>query len=281
MSEGLNRKYPNKTAFITGAGSGLGKAFATNLASLGWKLHLSDIDEVALLETCKSLPRATEVHTYQLDVSSLESYQQVRGKVMDKSSSLDVLINNAGIGDGGLFQDYDFESWRRMLNVNLVGVANGCHLFVPQMVEKQSGTIINVGSAAGFMNAPGMSAYNVSKAGVYALSETLYHELKSENIHVSVLTPTFFKTNVMKNAQGSDAVKSFAEKQMKYSKTNAEEVARLTLDLAGRKKFQIIHPAEARRSHFLKKWFPQLIERQYAQMKLKLLRPSKATGSRY
>ncbi|MEQ8627876.1 SDR family NAD(P)-dependent oxidoreductase [Ekhidna sp.] len=268
----LNSKYPNKTAFITGAASGLGASFARLLAENGWSLHLSDIN-IASLEALKvTLKEAKEVHTYELDVSDKLSFERTVEAIRKSTSQIDVVINNAGIGDGEFFQNYKPDLWERMIRINLMGVYYGCHYFVPWMIEQSNGTIINIGSAAGFMNAPGMSAYNVSKAGVYALSETLYHELKSKNIHVSVVTPTFFKTNIMSQAQGSQAFVHFAEKQMHHSTTNAEEMALTVLEHAANGKFHIIHPKEARRAYFFKKWFPSLVSRQFEKMLSKFLR---------
>ena len=258
-----------KHAFITGAGSGLGKEFAKQLATEGWELHLADLDLKTLEEVSNEMDQ-NSIHLYHLNVADKIQYEQVAQDVIKRAPSIHLVINNAGIGDGNFFHEYKMEDWEHMIHVNLMGTYYGCHFFVPKMLEQKSGLIINVGSAAGFMNAPGMSAYNVSKAGVYAFSETLYHELKSDQIHVSVLTPTFFKTNVMSRAKGSGRFKSFAAKQMEYSKTNAQEVAKITLQQAFRKKFQIIHPSEARRHYFIKKWFPKLIAKEFEKLVRKM-----------
>lgn len=268
--EKLNSKYENKSAFITGAGSGLGAAFAKLLASNGWSLYLSDIQLSSLEEMKRSLDGAKEIFTYELDVSNKLNYEGVMDQLKKDSKHMDLVINNAGIGDGEFFQQYKMDEWERMIRINLMGVYYGCHHFVPWMIEQSSGTIINIGSAAGFMNAPGMSAYNASKAAVYALSETLYHELKPRSVHVSVVTPTFFKTNIMSQAQGSQQFVNFAEKQMKYSTTNADEMAELVLSKAAAGKFQIIHPKEARRNHFFKKWFPGMVAKEFQKMMAKL-----------
>ncbi|WP_281986822.1 SDR family NAD(P)-dependent oxidoreductase [Aquimarina aggregata] len=270
--EKLNTSYPNKSAFITGAGSGLGLAYAKLLAKNGWTLHLSDINRETLEQSSQSLEGAATVHLYTLNVSDTNEYSNVFNKVQEHSPKVDLLINNAGIGDGALFENYELENWERMIRINLLGTFYGCHHFVPMMQKQQNGLIINIGSAAGFLNGPGMSAYNVSKAGVYSLSETLYHELKSSNIHVSVVTPTFFKSNVMQSAKGSQDFKAFAEKQMKYSKTNADELAEVSMHEASKGKFQIIHPYDAKRNHFFKKWFPKLVEKQFEKMMAKLTR---------
>ena len=170
----LNIKYPNKTAFITGAGSGLGAAFATLLAKNGWSLHLSDINLDSLEQLKSELESASSVFLYKLDVSNKLEYEKVIEEVKKNMPKLDLLINNAGIGDAELFQDYQLDQWERMIRINLLGTYYGCHYLLP-MIESQQGMIVNVGSAAGFMNAPGMTAYNAAKAGVYSLAETLYH----------------------------------------------------------------------------------------------------------
>ncbi|MEO9485751.1 MAG: SDR family NAD(P)-dependent oxidoreductase [Ekhidna sp.] len=261
----LNSKYPNKTAFITGAGSGLGAAFATLLAKNGWTLHLSDINFDSLEEVKSKLTGESAIFLYQLDVGNKLAYEKVVEELGKNTSKLDLLINNAGIGDAELFQDYKLDQWERMIRINLLGTYYGSHYFLP-LIERQRGMIVNVGSAAGFMNAPGMSAYNVAKAGVYSLAETLHHELKSKGVHVSVVTPTFFQTNIMSDASGSEKFVHFAQKQMKYSTTNAEEMAQVVLTASAKGKFHIIHPKEARRAFFFKKWFPKMLNKQFEKM---------------
>lgn len=260
----LNRKYPHKTAFITGAGSGLGAAFSKLLAANGWTLHLSDIN-LDSLESLKPSLDSMEIHTYQLDVGDKMAFGNLADDLTKKGVKIDLLINNAGIGDAELFQEYKLDQWERMIKINLLGTYYGSHYLLP-MIEDQKGMIVNIGSAAGFMNAPGMSAYNAAKAAVFSLAETLHHELKCKGVHVSVVTPTFFKTNIMSEASGSEQFVHFAEKQMKYSTTNADEMAQVVLEQSAAGKFHIIHPKEARRAFFLKKWFPSLISKQFDKM---------------
>lgn len=262
----LNQLYPNKCAFITGAGSGLGQAFAKVLSKNGWTLHLSDINKIGLEETKSQLKNADNTFLYKLNVTDEKQYKNVFNQAIINTKQIDLLINNAGVGDGQLFHKYEATNWKRVMDINVTGTFYGCHHFVPLMMAQKKGLIINVGSAAGFMNAPGMSAYNVSKAAVYSLSESLYHELKPHNVHVSVLTPTFFRTNITESMTSSDSFKGFVEKQMKYAKTNADEVAAVTLTKASKGKFQIIHPKDAKQSHFYKKWFPRKVNKIFEKM---------------
>lgn len=264
----LNDKYPGKKAFITGAGSGLGSAFARLLASNGWELFLVDLDLEALANFAETLPKSSRVHVFQLNVAKKSDFMRVTEKIQALTGEIDLLINNAGIGDGELMRHYTPEAWERVIQVNLLGVFYGVHFLLPLLLEK-GGMIVNVGSAAGFMNGPGMSAYNVSKAGVYSFSETLYHELRADNVHVSVVTPTFFRSNIASAATGAPKFAHFVEKQMQYSKTNADEIAEVVLTQASKGKFQIIHPTDARRSFFMKKWFPKLVDRQLQRMAAK------------
>lgn len=261
----LNQKYPNKSAFITGAGSGLGAAFATLLAKNGWTLHLSDINFDSLEQLKPTLDGAPEVSLYALDVGNKLDFEKVAEELQKKDAKVDLLINNAGIGDAELFKDYKLDQWELMIRINLLGTYYGCHYLLP-LIESQKGMIVNIGSAAGFMNAPGMTAYNATKAGVYSLAETLHHELKPKGVHVSVVTPTFFQTNILSDASGSQKFVNFAQKQMKYSTTNADEMAAVVLEQSAKGKFHIIHPKEARKAYFFKKWFPKMVNKKFEKM---------------
>ncbi|NQZ79241.1 MAG: SDR family NAD(P)-dependent oxidoreductase, partial [Ekhidna sp.] len=135
----LNHKYPNKTAFITGAASGLGAAFSSILNKNGWKLHLSDVNLDILGNFRDTLENPEQTHIYQLDVSDKLSYETISDKIGKNIQQLDLLINNAGVGDGELFQEYKMDHWERMIRINLLGTYYGCHYMLP-LIEKQKGT---------------------------------------------------------------------------------------------------------------------------------------------
>ena len=106
-------------------------------------------------------------------------------------------MNNAGVAAGGLVGEQSLDDWKWIVDINLWGVIHGCHVFAPRFRAQRSGYILNVASAAGFVSLPEMASYNVTKAGVIALSETLCGELSPCGVRVSVTCPSFFKTNLM------------------------------------------------------------------------------------
>lgn len=257
----LSKKFPQKRAFITGAGSGLGRAMAIELANDGWKLGLSDIVTERLDETC-SIVEGLGATTYPfvLDVSDKDVYKKA-AEEFSRFVGIDLLINNAGVGDGGDFIDYSLEYWDWMVGINLMGVVNGTHYFLPTLKQQASGHIINIASAASFANLARMTAYNSTKAAVLSLSETLYAELAPIGIGVSVATPTFFKTNIMDKSKGGADVVADAAIMMEKSKVSAQQVAQSILKAAGNGRFQEYITMEARAVHFMQRMFPSLFRK--------------------
>lgn len=262
----LSKKFPKKRAFITGAGSGLGRAFAIELAKDGWQLGLSDIVEERLDETCSIVEGlGAKTYPFLLDVRDKEAFKKVADE-FSQFVGIDLLINNAGVGDGGDFMDYSLEHWEWMLDINVMGVVNGTHYFLPKLKDQGHGHIINIASAASFANLARMTAYNASKAAVLSLSETLYAELDPLNISVSVATPTFFKTNIMDKSKGGDDVVADAAIMMERSKVSAQQVAQSVLKAASNGRFQEYITLEARAVHFLQRFFPRLFRRVRAKI---------------
>ena len=196
----LARRFPAKRAFITGAGSGLGRAFATELAASGWQLGLLDVSAGRLAEVEAELGSAgTRVSCYAGDVAS-ESF--VAGSVADfasRAGGLDLMINNAGVAAAGPIESTPAADWRWIVDINLLGVVWGCQSAAARMRHDGSGLILNIASSAGFASAPQMSAYNATKAAVISLSETLAAELSGTGVQVSVAMPGFFRTALARN----------------------------------------------------------------------------------
>ena len=187
---------PNSLSIITGAGSGFGRALAVELARRGGRLILSDINMSGLEETVTLIRGAggAEPKTLRCDVSKLSDVEETAKAA--HGETIDLVVNNAGISCGGLVGEVPISDWQKTLDIDLWGVIYGCHVFAPILRRQSRGAILNVASAAGLLSAGRMAPYNVAKAGVVSLSETMAAELRGSGIDVTVLCPTFFRTNI-------------------------------------------------------------------------------------
>ena len=220
-------------AVITGAGSGLGRALSLELAGRGARLLLADIDEAGLAATAQLTGAAgAETATLRCDVASAADVEALAAFADERMGGTDLVINNAGVAVGGLVGDVPLADWTWVMGVNLWGVIHGCHSFLPRMKRQKSGHVLNVASTAGLIFVPGLAPYNVTKAGVVALSETLAAELTDTGVGVTVLCPTFFKTNIFASARttGEAVTNAPVERLMARSRLQADGVARYAID---------------------------------------------------
>lgn len=254
----LSALYPYKRAFITGAASGLGRALCKQLAYDRWHIGICDTDKRELEKTAKMIETlGGKAYSYCLDVSNVAEYEIVVGEFLSKTGGIDLLVNNAGIsGYVGKMESCSIPDWQWIIGVNQMGVIHGCHYFIPTMKRQGYGYILNIASAAGFVNPPNMVGYNVTKAAVIALSETLLTELKSYNIHVSVSMTTFFRTNIMQHSKGSAELVKRGEKMVNKSKIEADDMAERILNGCGNNEFQLIYPFQSRFLFNLKRLSP-------------------------
>lgn len=243
----LTQKFPKKRAFITGAGSGLGLTFAEFLALDGWILAITDVNSERLQAAAESLIKTgATVQTFNFDVANYDEFSSAIETFVNAHGGIDIGINNAGIGCGGYFHDVEIETFKKVIQTNLMGVVNGCHLMVPVMKKQHSGHLLNIASAAAFASAPQMSAYNTSKAGVVALSETLRGELLDDNVLVSVLMPTYIQTKIGIDALGAEYANTLAKRLVEESGLTTEEVVTETFKAMSKEELYIVLPAKAR-----------------------------------
>ena len=199
---------PGRVAVITGAASGIGLAAARRFAGLGMKVVMADLPGAALTAGAEEViglaGNAADVCVSPTDVSRIEEVRKLRDEAYEAFGEVAVLMNNAGVG-GGLGKPWEtYDRWRRVIEVNLWGVVNGVHAFVPGMIAQGTpAAIINTGSKQGITNPPGSAAYNVSKAGVKTLTEQLAHDLLQDGPKISVhlLVPGFTFTGIGGGAQ--------------------------------------------------------------------------------
>lgn len=191
--------------FITGAASGLGRELALRFARAGYRVCVADINESRARGVLDELAAfGQDAFFFRCDVSQDGDLQQAATAMQQRWGGTDVLINNAGVAGGGPFDWLSLEDWRWMMDINFTGVLRGCHAFVPAMKEQGHGHIINIASMAGLLNPPGMSNYNVAKAAVISLSETLAPELQPFGIGITCVCPSFFKTNLGESLRSPD-----------------------------------------------------------------------------
>ncbi len=254
----------NAAAVVTGAGSGIGRAFALELARRGGRVVCSDInpqgarETVALIEAGGGVATAVQTDVAQLDqVESLaaDAERWLEGPV-------DLVINNAGVGAGGRpVGETSMEDWHWVLGVNLWGVIHGCHVFAPKLRAHGRGGIINVGSTASFAAAPNMGPYNVSKSAVLALTETMAAEFQGSGLHITALCPTFVRTNIVRDGRIDGAGAGFAHKVMRWTGVEAQGVATLTLEALDRNQLYVLPQLDARTIWRMKRLAPALYAR--------------------
>jgi short-subunit dehydrogenase/pimeloyl-ACP methyl ester carboxylesterase len=196
------RDVRGKLALVTGAGAGIGRATAVELARKGARtVVIVDRDLAAAEETAAAVRDiGADAAVYRADVGDETAMNQLAAQVNDEHGVVDILVNNAGIGMAGRFLETTSAHWDNILSVNLHGVLNGSRAFGTQMVDRgQGGTIINVSSAAAFLPSKSMIAYGTTKAAVLAFSESLRADLADEGITVTAVCPGFVNTNIAKS----------------------------------------------------------------------------------
>jgi NAD(P)-dependent dehydrogenase (short-subunit alcohol dehydrogenase family) len=190
-----------RTVVITGAASGLGRAYAMAWAAKGFKIGILDIDMEGARETLRLVEEAgTTGEVRSCNVRDPAEVEASADHFFKLWGEVGVLVNNAGIGSGGAVGEVPIGDWEKVIETDLWGVVYGCHAFIPGMKRQGGGHIVNVSSLAGLISAPGFAPYNVSKAAVVALSQTLKTELASSDIGVTVVCPPVVKTGILDNS---------------------------------------------------------------------------------
>ncbi len=257
----------NKIVVVTGAGSGIGAATARAFAQCGCRLILADLGLEKLDDTVNWLgARGAEVHPFALDVTDGDSFNNLALEVSDTIGVPHVLINNAGIGGLGSFLNTPMSAVRQIFEVNLFGVINGCHAFLPLMLkDDQQRHLVNVASIASITPMPNMSAYAASKYAVDGLTEVLAMELADTNVDITCVHPGVINTPI---AQGDSFDPGENKAQLQRLSTYYQQegsdpgiVAEDILAAVRRGQAHLHTGAMARTSALLKRISPSLMRR--------------------
>ena len=252
---------------ITGAGSGLGREMALRWAREGWRLALSDVNQAGLEETLRLVREAGgDGFIQRCDVRDYSQLTALAQACEERLGGIDVVVNNAGVAAGGFFSELSLEDWDWQLSINLMGVVKGCKAFLPLLLKSQ-GRLINIASMAALMQGPAMSNYNVAKAGVVALSESLLVELRDQQVKVHVVCPSFFQTHLLDSFRGpTPAMKAQVGKLLESSPISAGEIADYIFQQVAAEEFMILPHEQGRMAWAIKRQQPQAIYDEMARM---------------
>jgi NAD(P)-dependent dehydrogenase (short-subunit alcohol dehydrogenase family) len=259
--------FKNKTAVLTGAGSGFGLECARIGAQLGMNLVLADVQQDALDKAAAEMQAAgAPVLAMRVDVSKADQVEALGAATLARFGAPHLVFNNAGVGAGGLIWENTAADWEWVIGVNLMGVAHGLRVFTPMMLAAAAqdpswqGHIVNTASMAGLLNAPNMGIYGASKHAVVSMSETLYQDLAlvTDQISASVLCPFFVPTGISQSHRNRpDALtaahakptrsqligQAMSDKAVGSGKVSAAEVAQMVFDAVAANRFYIYsHP---------------------------------------
>ncbi len=249
----------DRSIVITGAGSGLGRALALRYARDGWRVAVLDIETGRARSVAAEVKQAGgEAMSVTCDVSDESSVKRAARRVEKAWGSPDILVANAGVAGSGTLEETPMDTWRWIFEVNVFGVVATCRAFLPMMTAAGSGHVVTVASAAGFVAAPGMAAYNASKAAVISISESLRGEVAPRGIGVSVVCPSFFQTRLLEEFRGSDASREIAAKLMSRSGLQADDVAESIHRAVRKNEFMVVPHADASRILLVKRFAPEV-----------------------
>lgn len=257
-SAAMVRTFEGKTAILTGAASGIGRALAPLLTAAGARLHALDLNAQGLADLKSRCEGPGELHTRVVDVADGAQVEAAVADIARVSGRIDYLFNNAGVTLLGEAQNIPFERWKWLLDINLMGVVHGIHAVYPLMIAQGSGHIINTSSIAGATGYATAAAYTASKAAVLELSRSLLAEAKPYGVRITVACPGYVDSGIFAQDRIVGADRAEMIRDLPVRMMSPEEAATRLLAGVVRGGSTVVFPFTARFLWHLARWAPSL-----------------------
>ncbi len=252
-------RVENKVFVVTGGGNGIGRELVLDLVRRGARVAAVDIDDAALKETVKSAgDLGSRISTHVVDITDRKAVAALPAAVQKVHGSVDGLINNAGIIQPFVrMNDLTFDQMDRVMNVNFNGVLNMTKTFLPFLLARPEGHIVNVSSMGGFLPVPGQTLYGASKAAVKLMTEGLYSELLNTNVHVTIVFPGAIATNISINSGVVTKEQAAKMDTGKMKMTNPDVAAKIMIDGIEKNAYRVMAGNDAKFMDFLTRLAPK------------------------
>ena len=252
--------FADKIALVTGAGSGLGRAMCMALAREGAHVVATDIDAASAAQTAEAVRAAGgQAEGECLDVADAAAFTALVERCVQAHGRIDLLFNNAGFAVAGDVRDIPLDDWRRIVDVNIMGVVHGTRAAYPHMVARRSGHIVNTASVAGLIEAPTLTPYAMTKAAVVSLSMNLRTEAAMHGVKVSALCPGFIQTRIYDAAKVARVSNAEVFSLIPFKLMQVDAAAQAALRGVARNKARIVYPLHAKLMWTLYRISPALV----------------------
>jgi len=269
------KNLKGKTAVVTGAASGIGRALTLGLVQEGARVAAADRDEAGLAETMKLADKnAEEMKVYPLDVSDRKAFEALAEQIKKDFGGADIIINNAGVNHDGNFLHSPLEDMEWIFSINYWGVVYGTRAFLPLLLDNKESSLVNVSSLFGLVGVRKQSAYCATKFAVKGFSESMRLELAGTGCAVTTVYPGGIKTNIVRNARikksDRDATSEEQEKFVamfdRIAKTSPEEAASVIIQGIKKKKPRVLIGSDAKMAAAIQRIFPGRYEKIFAKL---------------
>jgi NADP-dependent 3-hydroxy acid dehydrogenase YdfG len=255
----MAESYRNKVCVVTGAGAGIGRCLVRILSEEGAVVYGLDVSGARLDALAEELGTGASFRPITADVSSRQDMEAAAKQIQDETPQVDLLINNAGVTLLAETADVTFAQWKRILDINFLGVLHGVHYFYPAMVVRGAGQIANIASIAGAGGYASAQAYATSKGAVIGLTRSLEVEARTHGVHVCNVCPSYVATEIFSDSLGEGWTEESIRKTFMTPPVSSEIAARAIISGIRKRKKNVVFPLTGRLLYWITSWCPLLL----------------------